>query len=552
MPEGTFSLVAGTDHQRYYDKKQISFILSYDFTINKNNSANSQSLIKLNQVNLKLKHFKTPPIFKVEANVKYQNSYRTSQMFASNFYNRNHFVFYVSDGNYNINLDPISFDPKNTIGYALAQKELSIFSNISFDINFNQLKMFKINMNQIIYGWFKLISQNTGDFQTMYYGKPVNVYTNLDNLRLEMVYIPNQKCINYFLNDLKINNPTKIMDLCDNTNLRYDFADTNIDTKNTFNIYPPIDLDISKKEITVKQGGYIEFSNTFQNISQNIIFQSYIHKLWDQPIFPTIEIKNQNNNIVHKPNLFFLKNNSFSFKEQACLPPGKYTIEISKPVDVWGESKIIKKSIPLTILKGFSCNYQVISENSNNNFDTWEEMYHNKSSVEPYSSGNLTTYPHYQKTLTKPDTKNIFTINSCDDLNHINQNIKTLIININKDEAFNYDNETNFTKCLKRFSSQNPQYTYILKNSFFDRNFPTTKLYVLYHYYLTLHQDKSTSVGILTDDFFDLLYGFQDFSIVDKNNFLPISSDSDKFISVLKSWLTDYPSVTQSPLFLLE
>ena len=170
-----------------------------------------------------------------------------------------------------------------------------------------------------------------------------------------------------------------------------------------------------------------------------------------------------------------------------------------------------------------------------------------------YSTGNLITYPHFSKTTSPVDTKNMSTINSCEDLKKIDiKSIKSLIININKDQAFDIDKQYEYTKCLKEYSTRNTKINYILKNSFFDGGFPTTKLYVFYHYYLTLHQNNDNYVGIFSTRFHELLYGFQDFSLININEFMNISNNKNDFVLTLNDWLNDYQSITKSPIYLLE
>lgn len=550
MPAGNYDTVISTDNQDQFSRKQISFVLNYNFSVTTPDI--NDTFIKLNKVVFKLNHFKNIPLFKIEACLKYKKGFRPPQMLTTNAINKKFFVFYASNEIYNFNLDPLEFDSKKNISYCLAQKNLNLSTNQYVEFDFKNLKKIQVKIDNTKYGWFKLISKDTGDFQSMYFNKPVNVYTNQDDLTLEMLYIPNPKCIDYYSSFKKIT-PSQVIFACDNTNIRYDFNYVPVNYNDTFIIRPPTQITSQINKNPIKQGDLLTIVFPLINDNTYQLIKTYSHMLWEQPIRATLTFKNSQNEIVYQPNMFN-QEESYFYQDKICLPPGKYKLSIEKTIDVWGDNKKLSQDIDLKVVPGKPCSYPTTLEKPSFKFSSWQDLSKNKNTLNPYSTGNLITYPHFAKKTTGVDTKNIFTINSCNDLSQIAPNTKTLMININTDSAFNYDKQNEYSKCLSNFSQNNPQFDYVLKNSFFSDPFPTTKLYVLYFYYLQLHQNPQTFVGILADSFYELFYGFQDFTLIDQNNFMQItnSKNGHDFLSALNIWLDQYSSITRSPTYLLK
>ena len=550
LSAGSYDAFISTDNQKPSDREQISFVLNYNFNISQEET--NESIIRLNKVIIKLNHFKNTPLFKIEARLKHKMGFRPPQMLTTNTINRKYFVFYASNGIFNFNLDTLEFNSKKNISYALAQKNLDLSTSKYIEFDFKNLKKIKVKMDNTKYGWFKLLSQDTGDFQNMYLDKPVDVYTNQDDLTLEMVYIPSPKCINFYSSFKKIT-PSKILFACDDTNIRYDFNYIPINYNDIFIIKPPTQIASQINKSSIKQGELLTIVFSLINDDSHQIIKTFTHMLWEQPIQAIITFKNSQNEIVYQPNMF-TQEDSFYFQNKVCLPPGKYKLSIEKTLDVWGNNKKISQDIDLTVTPGSSCTIPSVPPKPSFKFNSWQDLSQNKDSLNPYSTGNLITYPHFTKKTDGINTKNMFTINSCSDLFKISPQTKTLMININTDSAFNYDAQTKFSKCLSNFSQNNPQYNYVLKNGFFSDLFPTTKLYVLYFYYLQLHQNPQTFVGILADNFYELFYGFQDFTLIDKNNFIQITNSQNDydFLNTLNDWLDQYSSITPSPIYLLK
>lgn len=550
LPLGKYDAIITTDNKDQHNPDQFPFVLNYGFIVSKENSTNS--IIELNKVIIKLNNFKEIPTFKVEASIKYKEGFRPSQMLTTNTINKKHIKFYASDEIYNFNLDTLEFKPNKTTTYCLAQKNLDLSSDQLIRFDFKKLKNIKVQIANTKYGWFKLISKNTGDFQSMYFDKPVDVYTNQDDLVLDKVYIPNPKCINYYLS-LKNPTPSDIINICDDTNIRYDFDYIPIDYNNIFTIKPPNKIDIQINNELIKQGDLLTMFFPLINDDNYHLPQTSVHRLWEQPIRDTITFKNTNNKIIYKPNMFNQKRSSF-YQEKMCLEPGKYKILIEKYLDVWGDNKKVSKELNITVIPGSQCKYSSDVPFSFVKFSSWQDLSMSKDSLNVHSTGNLITYPHFLKKNSPIDTKNIFTINSCQDLFRVNNETKTLIINIITNTAYDYDKQIEFSTCLSKFSQDNPQFDYVLKNNFLDSPFPTTKFYIFYFYYLQLHQNQNTFVGILANNFYDLFYGFQDFTLIDRNQFLKIttSKNNTDFVFTLHDWLENYGSITPSPVYILE
>ncbi|MCL4384664.1 hypothetical protein M1116_04365 [Patescibacteria group bacterium] len=493
---------------------QLYFVTLFSLTTEK--SFHQTHRINLYPVTIKLEHFNYPytPLMKVET-VAFNDQnypYPDQQLGSNNSQDRKIFKFYASRGKYNFNLDTIDFDSKYGLNLGLAQKDIQISSqsiNINFD--FDHMYTYNVALADANYGWIKLFAIETGDFQFQYYGKPIKIISNRPELYTKMIYLPSEKCTNYYYPKYKDGNQAEIIYNCDDTNIRYDLEPSKISPQTLYTISPPDSFNFPSTP------PFYRYNITLKNTFGQGIQHQYIHKIWDLTIYPQI---------THDP---------FS---------PDWTISI--PLDNW-TNRYITQVIPPSQIN----NYRL----TNNNFSipppysNWQDLYDHRVDLLSSSTGYLTTWPSYPKYLPQLP-KNLKSISSCNDLQNFSYptDSQTILIDIKSSAVNNLDEDTAFSQCLLNFTTAHPNTTYILKNSFIFESFDTIKHSVFYHFYLILHQAPGNHVGVLADKFYDLFYGFQDFSVINPKNFMKITDNLDNFDQTLKTWLSDYQSVTPSPI----
>lgn len=572
LKKGRYDVITSTDHEKTPYANKFSFILRWELEVNDVNSEIKISK-NLRRMNLRLANFPQPiPRMKVEAVMKTKYGYSHPHMLASNgilsnqHFGDDSFEFYLGEQDlYNLNLDTLFFDPDSPSIYALAMIDVAPGNDNYFEFNFYNLKEQQITISDLEYGWFKLISSEvTGDFQGMYFGKPVNIYTNLLKLKLISVYATLPECINKYLHD----NPTdKTIDLdldkyrlttainiCTMTDVRFDtYASTG--PNEHLKISTPSNLKINPDLINAKAGEQVRIKTSISDSNGNEITRMYFHQLWDQRILPKVFIRNMAGKIVYQQDLF---DESFDPKSKmdsviisACAPPGKYNLEINVPIFIW-DTSWLSDSVIIEITPGSNCQPdekpKVLPK-----YYSWQDLYSRRQELFQSSDGYLMNWPTKRKQGGKTDTL-VFdrpgAVSSCQDLNNAKSH-RALIVKITGDYVYNEKNQLRLNSCLADFVKEFPGKTYILKNDFWgDKPFLTQNWYVMYHFYLILHSAGDSSVGILSEKFYEIMMGFPDFIIIDPNRFLYQKIDLNE--SDLRKWMAAYDGYDYPPLYFIK
>lgn len=545
LPRGNFFMVVSSDESQLID--DIRNISNFPhFLINKQLSLNDQKYSKIETINLTENHiiFKNIdhniPRFKLEATVQVgDNQFTGSQSLANNFRNTPSLVFYTNPGTYNLNLDQKTFFPEDNVTYALSRFNFKTPQETNLTFDFNQLKTSTVAVKDISYGWLKLAASNIGDFQVMYLGKPFTfIKTNTPQLFLEMVYIPNQKCVTAAIKQKF--DPISTLESCTDSDIRFDYTQNPTEAvyiNQNLEIAPPSKLNVEIPSNTINSGDLLHINYSLSNSLNQKVTHVYIHKLWDQDIMPKHTIVNSAGQTVLVAFPFDNKPNSY-FESKACLPADTYQINSSFPLLIWGQQKLLTSHQTLTINTGINqCQTENKSTPISQDFSSWEEIFQKRQSLYSQSTGYLQTFPSFNKgDIVKFDVARIKQVNNCSDFDKVGTEQAT-IINLDSKNV----SDQQFQKCLQRYASQTKHHIFILRNSFTQDIFASQKSYIFYYYYLLIHQKNDHYVGIMADVFYDIFYGFPDFYFISSNlqNQFPhqgsISQIIDDYQSILDS-----------------
>jgi hypothetical protein len=423
----------------------------------------------------------------------------------------------------------MTFSPEENITYALSKFNFKTPGDTNITFDFNRLKTSTVNIEGVNYALFKLVALNISDFQSMYFNKPTIIKTNTDNLFLEMVYIPNQECVQAQIDNKE--SPQQIINGCNHTNIRYDYVRNLFETINLvpnqqLNVLPPEKLDIQLSKNNINHDEYLTINYFLNNSLNQKIKNVYIHQLWDQNIMPQYTFVNSQNQISYQTYPFSNKPSSY-FKEKLCLPPEKYQVQASFPLLLWGKSQLLNNVQDLNISSFGNQDCQPSNNNQTitpaNNYLNWEDLYQNRNQLYSQSTGYLQTFPKFGTSPNQLDIGQTNYVNQCSDLETINNKFP-IIIDLNQNNTFSPTTSSQFKTCLQKYVAKNYQKIFLLRNSFTKTFFASEKSYVFYYYYLLLHQNKTNQVGVMADVFSDIFYGFPEFYLISsdlQNKFLP-------------------------------
>lgn len=564
IPPGKYEIIVSTDHEKNMGGDKFSFFFHHDLVVSENSNVVSRKVLQ--RVNIKLANFPTPlPRMKVEAARKTRYGWSLPHLLASNDIldprvGGDSFVFYLSDGEYNLNLDTLSFSSVNPAAYALAVSNIQPSKTNLIEFNFFLLKKQTVIISDLKFGWFKLMAKNFGDFQGMYFGRSVDMYTNQDNLRLVSVYATLPDCVTDYVK--AIGEPESLenvddhdilveaLNVCTTTDIRYDM-DVSPNSNGDFVVSAPNALRLTIAGTTLRQGEVLSADFSITNSQDQGFSKMYIHQLWDERILPKIFFKDSKGKMVHEADLFDERYrptaNMNLISLPICLPPGNYTMTVQLPIFIW-KATLLSQSLPISIKPGSPC-AQTENNHKSLSYLSWQTMYSRKQEIFQRSTGYIMTWPSLsgERQVPKISPDNFSVVSSCDDLRQV-KNVNIILVDIKPDVVYNEDQEYRFTNCLSEFTQKNPGRTYVLKNNFWGgKPFPTSTQYILYHFYLTLHQGSNVAVGVVSDRFYELFYGYPDFFVIDLDNFLfnrtYLTEDS------LNRWLSNYPGYDFPKIF---
>lgn len=535
LPKGKFLLIASSEENT---ENSTFFLINYQLNI-PSDATDKVYNIKLTKNHVSFRNGTNTTPFKLEGSLQTSSTTATpNQAFANNLHNLSEIIFYTSPGVYNFNLDQKEFSAIKNTTYALSRFSFNSPEEVEVAFDMQQLKTSTVDIKGIKYGWFKLIADGIGDFQSMYFGKPVTIKTNTDKLFLEMVYIPDQKCTQSKIDKKK--DPKDAITGCTNTDIRFDYT---IDPKEVtyllpnkqLDILPPDKLEINLSNTNIKQDDVIVVNYNLSNSANQKINRVFIHQLWDQDIAPNISFVNSKGEVVYQQRYNSQKPDKY-FQVKPCLTPGKYQLKANFPVLLWGNTQIFESRQDINITTGSLICQPLTQKNidPSHDYSNWEELYQDRQALYLQSSGYLQTFPRFGSSPAQVNIDRNNYVNQCSDLNNINNSLP-IIIDLDQKNTFDQDNSQKFKACLQEYVSKNNQRVFLLRNSFTDDAFASRKSYVFYYYYLLLHQGKANQVGIIADIFYDIFYGFPEFYLVSselQDNFL----NKETFQQVVKDY----------------
>lgn len=560
LKKGSYDVIVSTDHKIGVTKLQdLSFILHFPIRISGKQNITETVILKKFSIAIVNTPFQLPKM-KVEAKWKARYGFTPSQPLAIKKLGRETVDFYISDGVYNINLDPMSFDPQRPVSFALVEKEISVpqVNNLVFD--FTQLKPVKIEVENLNNGWFKLDSTDSGDFQSMYFGEPVTVYTNLSDLQVEAVYAPLEQCVNSVYSLMlerkdEADPLVTTLGFCIDSDIAYTFRDVWTRNADEYIILQPTSLELIPSTTKIKQGDTLLVDFRLKDKKNNVIRSMFVHQLWDEEILPMFFFKDTTGKVLYETDLFdtnYERSKQKKLKRQICFPPGHYLVEAKMPIGTWGEDKFLSASFALTVVQGFPCAAPESEMQGDipNATGSWQELYLKRDALLRISYGYIATFPSYPKDISGLSERDLAIISSCSGLEETGEK-STIVVELKPETVFDIQNQSEFTICLKNYSLRNPGKTYILRDSFFSNFlYPNSKQYIFYHYYLVLHSSPNSSVGVLVEKMYDLFYGFPDFLAINPRHFLDSTFNSSYPLSTesVKKWVSSYAGLITSPV----
>jgi hypothetical protein len=558
LAKGEYDLYISTNDRSLSQANSDFFFIHYKLNINTPVFL-AENLI-LYPLKMSINKAPSLPTMKVEAS--YLNPYYThNEMVAQKFEFQSSVNFYLSPGSYNLNFDTINFYKKDTVTYNLAAKNVNIPTDNYVEFDYPQLTTFPIEIADIDYGWFKTISSNTGDYQSMYFGEPVSDRTNLNDLQVKMIYTPLTSCVNYFLDIYKSHQastfepPEQAINACADTDLRFDFVGYNIKNNQKISIKPPSKLTLISNKLSLNQGDILIIDSLITNSDKQQIRNISIHQLWDTQILPKITFMNMQTHKQYEFDAFndqYLPYTTIIFNDKVCISPGKYKVSAKLPIRLWA-SNDLSDSFILEVKPGQMCDLEK-THNLPFNFSSWQELYALRIQLFRSSSGYLMDFPSLHHSNYQPAIDQSYKIiSSCDDLESLEKApAKNIIVNLTTDLVFDLEYEKKFTQCLLNYGAHHPNSYYLIKNSFYDKQqpFPSINIYVIYYYYLVLNQTKPKAVGIIGEKFFDLFFAFPDVVVLDSKYFLNVwgrVNILDK--KTILNWIDNYRDLINSPIY---
>lgn len=558
LQKGKYDFVISSEGK---NNNEDFFYLSQDF--NFSSPSEQKKSVDLNLFKMELLNFPgDPPAMKVEITKKTSYGYLPSQMLAFKPSGENAVRFYVSGGTYNINLDTEFFNSTKTETYALVQKNVEIPRDGRIVFNYDKLTKFYVNIDGIKYAWFKLQTNDSGDFQGMFFGDPVTVYSNSSNLWISSVYIPSQDCIDFVKKKAESESsyPDKeyyAMNVCTDSDIRYDILDLNLKPDEIVTVFPPGELTLISNANKIKQGDQLDIKFQLKTKGVNQISSISVHQFWDTKILPKFNVLAKDGKVVYSTDLFddnFTQYNSNRLLRTTCLKPGEYIIKAEIPTGTWGQ-KNLKSSVGILVTGGVDCadNETDAAAISDRKFSSWQELFSRREELWKKSTGYTMSLPAiHANPSTRLDLSKTYTVKSCDDINKISDDAESVSVVIGEKAAYDSVFQSEFSDCLRDFAGNYPLHkSLILINDFFDFNkhaFPNVKMYIFYHYYLVLRQQSNSAIGIMADSFMDLFYGFPDFVVMEKNDLNGYPVPENEVISETNKWITNYRDIITTPI----
>ena len=558
LQKGEYSFVISSEGK---NNNEDFFYLSQNF--NFSSPSQQEKSVNLTLFKMELRNFPyNPPTMKVEITKKTKYGYSPSQMLAFKPGGANSVRFYVSGGTYNINLDTEFFNSSKTETYALVQKDVEIPRDDRIVFNYGRLTKFSVNIDGIKYAWFKLQTNDSGDFQGMFFGEPVTVYSNSQNLWLSSVYVPSQDCIDFVKKKAESESsyPDKeyyAMNVCTNSDIRYDILDLNLKLNEIVTVFPPNELILIPNTNKIKQGDQLDIEFQLKTKGVNQISSISVHQFWDTKILPKFNVLTEDGKIIYSTGLFdenFTQYNSNRVLRTACFKPGKYIVKAEIPTGTWGQENL-KSSTDILVMDGADCAYNETDavKIPDQEFSSWQELFAQREKLWKKSTGYAMSLPTiHANPPTHLDLSKTYIVKSCEDINKISEDAESISIVIGEKAAYDSVFQSEFSDCLRNFARNYPSHkSLVLINDFFDFNkhaFPSVKMYIFYHYYLVLRQQSNSAIGVMANSFMDLFYGFPDFVVMKKNNLQGYTVPENEVVSEVNKWLTDYRDIITTPI----
>lgn len=523
LKKGDYDIVLATSPRVGISSFHDKYFFVHD-TVHLSGVRNEKRFIRLSSAVIYLSDFPfTIPEMKLEATSKTKSGRIPSHNFGLKQIGEDKVEVLFSGKEVCVNFDQETFDEDNILTFALGVPDL--VANNVYKISYTKLSHFSVMMEGVTAGWFKLFDDNRyGDFQSKsYFGKSTHIYSNLDNLNVYMAYVPLAECIDSLIQTQSYR-VDGILNFCSDSDVRYDFAPIPLIKDGLVILDPPTKILLWSKQNRISQGGFLDIAYEISTGRGNVVSGAYVHQLWDKKIMPKFFVINDLNQVVQEMDSFDIGGESsgrWALHRRICVPPGSYTIKGMFLAGTWGR-EYLENSLNLIVDPGNSCSaeeedtYPIVTKETS----SWQELYTGREKLFSNSSGYSMTFPNYPKADNILLDSHKEVVQSCSDFDLLHDQT-TIIVRLNDDLVNDLKKEQVFSSCLKKYVLSHPGRTYILNGNFFrDRVFPTVNIYVYYYYYLVIKQSGDSSVGVHATQFYDLLFGFPDFYVIDgKSNY---------------------------------
>ena len=460
---------------------------------------------------------------------------------------------FLENGLYNINLDPLSFSFPNPISYAYyANVDIPKTNKVIF--NFDKKNMTTTKFTKGVVGWYKFNTNFFGDVQGVAIDVEAKTHHNVHRNKLSYArtYIPSQECVRDLerFNKLKYKWPNffDAINFCTNTDISFNYVGDQFKPAEKNTLFAPNELILLPEKKLIKQGEKLNVSYFLNNDQQQKIIGASIHQSWDTQLRPLLSFYNQKGERISSNshvNEFLYKN---TISKKICIKPGDYLVKGVFPKTPWTK-KVLKSEFNLTVQNGEGCLSNDLSSNAAEyNYSQWQD-FDEESKVNFFEQTD-----QFLDTLISVNPVNIQNkdefsesqmIDSCVSLFKINNNKRYTIV-LSENILLNAHNQAEFSKCLKRFSKDHPNSTFILENAYFNRKaFPSSKRFMYYHFYRIIKEGDNQAVGIAPATFDELFYGFPDFFIVG-NKFEFFYGTPANTKSILSNWFTEYDDLIKT------
>ncbi|MEA2056525.1 MAG: hypothetical protein U9O78_02285 [Patescibacteria group bacterium] len=237
--------------------------------------------------------------------------------------------------------------------------------------------------------------------------------------------------------------------------------------------------------------------------------------------------------------------------KQICLSQGEYTLQASFPTGTWNNNVLLKDEVAIEVISGYSCDTS-LSDNQVEldqlKYERWKQLYNDRGFLKDLAEGYMLTYPSYEKSTSMSDDVYYYEQNLVSNCKELFDQKNSAVIGIKLTEKNSLDSNSHqeFSQCLRDYAQNDQSEYFILINSLPDLVFSTNQIYMYYHYYLLLHQQPQTKVGVVVDKFDRFFYGFSDFFI-----FQPTDIPYSLSIEDLEEWLSKYDNLIDrdAPVF---